>query len=234
MQKRAVVSHFIVQVLLGTAIAAARGGGFPLHARAFEPPAASMAVCGDSISVGFSTGGCFTSNPERAWAAGIDHGTDWCAAGPTGTFSHAERLECEKGAALPTFNEAVPGTGMVAGSPAFVAQATSARTALAGQPGPRYVAVFLGHNDANGSSNTKVNASCAPDRDPNDYCRISAAAYERELRKGLDQLIQLPGARIAVLSTLRLSQLCNFASMPKDAVRFWTASLGAHRRLRRA
>src|SRR5690349_16307908 len=70
----------------------------------------SIAVSGDSISRGFNTGICdFSDHPERAWATGDDHGTSLCDAGPTGIFSHAERLECSAGATVLAFNDAISG-----------------------------------------------------------------------------------------------------------------------------
>ena len=57
----------------------------------------SISVSGDSISRGFNanTSSCnYGDNVSRSWATGDDHGSSFCSAGPTGTYSHAERLEC--------------------------------------------------------------------------------------------------------------------------------------------
>ncbi|HTC24760.1 MAG TPA: hypothetical protein VK688_10370, partial [Gemmatimonadales bacterium] len=48
---------------------------------------------------------------------------------------------------------------------------------------------------------------------PDNYCRATDAAFEREFRRGLDELIQVPSSRILVLGLLRFSQVCNFGTM---------------------
>jgi cysteine-rich repeat protein len=70
----------------------------------------------------------------------------------------------------------------------------------------------MGHNDACTNTLTKTGNGCSGDRNPNNYCRTTNAAFEREFREGMDQLIQIPNSRIAVLATVRVSELCNFQS----------------------
>jgi cysteine-rich repeat protein len=82
---------------------------------------------------------------------------------------------------------------------------------LSGAPGPRFVEVLLGHNDACTSTLSKTGNGCGGDRDPNNYCRTTGAAFEREFRRGMDQLIQIPSVRIGVFALLRISQLCNLS-----------------------
>jgi cysteine-rich repeat protein len=76
--------------------------------------------------------------------------------------------------------------------------------------GPYYVSVLLGHNDACTNTLDKTGNGCAGDRDPENYCRTTPAAFEREFRRGMDELIQIAGVRVAVLAVIRISQLCNF------------------------
>ncbi len=181
----------------------------PAHAKTL---AESMDGTGDSISVAFDADdSTCTYSPQvgNDWAGGVDHGTNLCSAGPNGGFSHAERLECAKGAPITVFNDAVSGASMVGD---FANQATSARTNLSAAPALHYVTVFMGHNDACTETVSKSGNACSGDQDPENYCRSTNAAFERELRKGLDQLIQIPDTRIAVLATVRVSALCNLGT----------------------
>src|SRR5581483_4978999 len=167
----------------------------------------------DSISRGFDANesSCnYGDNVSRVWATGDDHGSAFCNAGGNGTFSHAERLECQKGGNVTIFNDAASGADMLDD---FHAQATAAKLNLSSAPAPRYVVVFMGHNDACTSTTSRTGNACGGDHDPNNYCRTTDAAFEREFRKGLDQLIQIPTVRILVLATARASELCNFESM---------------------
>ena len=173
----------------------------------------SITVLGDSISRAFNsdTSSCnYGDNTSRVWATGDDHGGSFCAPGGDGTFSHAERLECIGSTNISIFNDAASGADM---RNDFRNQATSAKLNLSSSPSPRYVAVFMGHNDACTNTTSKTGNSCGGDFDPNNYCRTTNAAFEREFRAGLDQLIQVPDARIAVLATVRASELCGFSNM---------------------
>ena len=174
--------------------------------------AESASVCGDSISRGFDADQSvctYGDQISRVWATGKDHGPDLCDAGDDGTFSHAERIECAQQSAVRIFNDAASGADMRSD---FHEQAASAKRNLASSLPPRYVTVFMGHNDACTDTLTKTGNTCGGDRDPDDYCRTTDAAFERELRRGLDELVQIPNARILVLATLRVSELCNFES----------------------
>jgi len=170
----------------------------------------TITVSGDSISRAFNanTSACnYGDNTSRVWATGDTHGTSYCSAGGEGTFSHAERLECAKGGDVTIFNHAASGADMLSD---FAAQATAIKLAVIASSGPRYVPVFMGHNDACTNTTSKTGNSCGGDHDPNNYCRTTNAAFEREFRRGMDQLIQIPSARILILATVRVSELCNF------------------------
>jgi hypothetical protein len=174
----------------------------------------SMDVCGDSISKGFNAQSRFpcpnADQEEFNWATSNTHGADLCSPGPEGVFSQAERIECLRGATVISANpnSARSGAQMLKD---FVSQATTVKAVLIGQPAPRYVPVLLGHNDICGGRLFRFNFSCdrGSDQDPNNYCRTTPAAFERELRKGLDVLITTPDTHIGVASLARLSQLCN-------------------------
>jgi hypothetical protein len=73
------------------------------------------------------------------------------------------------------------------------------------------VAVWLGHNDVCAGTLDKTRVACPreSDQDPNNYCRTTPAAFEREFRKGLDLLITVPELKVGVASLIRVSQLCN-------------------------
>jgi hypothetical protein len=96
----------------------------------------------------------------------------------------------------------------------FPNQAARIRSWLLTQPAPRFVPILLGHNDLCGGTNLKFNLFGCPlgaDQDRNFYCRTTRAAFERDLRRGLDTLITIPNTRIGVASMVRVSQLCNHA-----------------------
>ena len=175
------------------------------------PLAESVSVSGDSISRGFdaNTGDCnYDDNLSRNWATGWDHGSNFCSAGGT-TFSHAERLECAKGGPVVIYNDAASGADMLND---FFDQAQSIRFNFDLSPSPRYVPVFLGHNDICTNTTSRTGNSCGGDEDPNNYCRTTNAAFEREFRRGMDQLIQIAHVRIGVSAIVRVSELCNFGS----------------------
>ena len=172
----------------------------------------AISVSGDSISRAFNanTSSCnYGDNVSRNWATGDNHGTSHCTAGSDGTFSHAERLECNKLNDVTVFNHAVSGGKMLTD---FAQQTASMRTSLSSAPGPRYALVLMGHNDACTNTLSKTGNSCSGDHDPNNYCRTTTTAFEREFRRGMDELIQIPASRIGVLATVRISELCNFQS----------------------
>ncbi len=171
----------------------------------------SMSVSGDSISRGFdaNTSSCnYGDNVSRNWATGDDHGTNYCSSGGI-TFSHAERLECFKGTDITIFNDAASGADMLND---FFNQAMAIKMDQTSSPGPHYVPVFMGHNDICTNTTTKTGNSCSGDTDPNNYCRTTNAAFEREFRRGMDQLTQIPSVRIGVSALARVSELCNFTS----------------------
>jgi len=119
------------------------GAGAVAHAGIL---ADTIDATGDSITRGFDAQSCtYGDQVDRNWATGDDHGTSYCATGGDGTFSHAERLECAKPGDIANLNDAASGATMRGD---FASQATTARNNMSGNPAPRYVAVFMGHNDA--------------------------------------------------------------------------------------
>ena len=165
---------------------------------------------GDSITRAFDAGSCsYGDQVSRNWATGDDHGGSYCSVGGDGTYSHAERLECAKGGDVVELNDAASGGDMLSD---FRNQSTTARSNLSGQPAPRYVAVLMGHNDACVNNTSKTSSCGNPDRNDNNYCRTTNAAFEREFRAGMDQLIQVSSLRILVSALVRVSELCNFGS----------------------
>src|SRR5436309_4530588 len=149
--------------------------------------AESISVSGDSISRAYdaNTGSCnYGDNVSRAWATGDTHGSSFCSAGSEGTFSHAERLECAKGGNVTIFNDSASGADMLND---FANQATSIKLNLSASGAPRYVPVFMGHNDACTNTTSKTGNGCSGDQDPSNYCRTTNAAFEREFRRGMDQ-----------------------------------------------
>ena len=173
-------------------------------------------ITGDSISKGFNASSAFPcSNADQEnynWMTSDTHGTSLCGAGSENVFSVFEQMECDAGTNLiaPLPNHAASGATMLAN---FVSQAGNVSTYLAAQPSKRLAVVFLGHNDSCSGTATKVNTSCSSsDLDPNNYCKTTPDAFERELRKGLDILMSVGNTRIGVISPIRVSQLCNFGS----------------------
>jgi hypothetical protein len=178
---------------------------------------ASMDVSGDSISKAFNGRGrfpCLNRDQEHFnWATSDTNGLNFCTAGPEGVYSQAERIECARGSeiARATPNHARSGAEMLKD---FAAQAAAIKGYLSAQPAPRYAPVLLGHNDVCGGKVQKFRASCdrGADQDPNNHCRTTPAAFERELRKGLDILITVPETRIGLAAIVRVSQLCNLGA----------------------
>jgi len=178
---------------------------------------ATMDVSGDSISKAFNGKGSFPcpnhDQEQYNWATSDTNGSSFCTAGPEGVYSQAERIECARGAVI---NRAVPnhaksGAQMLLD---FVNQASAIQQYLSSQPAPRYVPVLLGHNDVCAGKVPKYQASCehGADQDPNNHCRTTPEAFERELRKGLDILITVPDTRIGLAAMVRVSELCNHGS----------------------
>jgi lysophospholipase L1-like esterase len=180
------------------------------------PLAQSMSVIGDSISRGYNARDemcTFGNQVERNWATGKNNGDYF--------DSHRELLEFGLQIDLidnvTVFNHARSGATMVRD---FFNQASGIRQALTAAPAPRYVPVFLGHNDACTSTIERQVADCgSADRDRTNYCRTTAAAFEREFRRGMDELIQIPSSRILINTLARLSVLCNVGNKQNCALR---------------
>jgi len=68
------------------------------------------------------------------------------------------------------------------------------------------------------SPQVEKSSSCpTTDQDPNNYCRTTSQAFEREFRKGLDALVSFDQIEIIVVAPFRYSQICNFAQRGKTA-----------------
>ncbi len=176
---------------------------------------------GDSITRGFDANTCsYGDQVDRNWATGDNHGSSYCSTGSDSTYSHAERLECAKPGDITNLNDAESGATMRGD---FAAQASVSRANMLAQPAPRYVTVLMGHNDACSNTENKTGNGCGGDQDPNNYCRTTNAAFERELRRGLDELIQVPSSRILISALVRISELCNFGSKSSCGLGFGTS-----------
>ena len=165
----------------------------------------SMDAVGDSITKAFNAdiNTCPNADQEGLnWATSLTPGD--------GVVSQAERLESRQDAAIQVVspNSAESGATMLDD---FVEQARKIRASLGDLPAPRYTTVVLGHNDICGGMIDRHNASCPQggDQDPNQHCRTTPEAFEREFRRGLDILIEVPDLKIGVASLVRVSQLCN-------------------------
>jgi len=204
--------------LLGCVFAACGGrdgdGGGERPVPQIEASVASMDAIGDSISEGFNAVSDGETCPEseleqRNFSTGDTHGGELCSDGGEGVFSHAESLECVQGQQIvrADSNAADSGARMLTG---FFDQSGAAAAFLAGQPEPRYVTILLGHNDICSGTVDRVQASCprGADQDPTNHCRTTPAAFERELRKGLDVLLGVSSLRIGVAAPVRVSLLC--------------------------
>ena len=171
----------------------------------FAPSIQSMDAAGDSITKAFNAdiNTCpNTDQEELNWATSLTP--------DDGVVSQAERLESRQGAAIEVVspNSAESGATMLDD---FVEQTHKIKANLESLAAPRYTTVVLGHNDICGGMIDKRNADCPQggDQDPNQHCRTTPEAFEREFRKGLDILIAVPDLKIGVASLVRVSQLCN-------------------------
>jgi lysophospholipase L1-like esterase len=173
-----------------------------------------MDAIGDSITKGFNAVSegdvCPESEIEsRNWSTGDTHGGDVCSDGGEGVFSHAERLECveQKQIVRADPNSGLSGARMLT---EFADESRASAAFLAAQPEPRYVTILLGHNDVCSGTVDAVRSSCphGADEDPRNHCRTTPAAFERELRRGLDTLVGVPSLRIGVAALVRVSVLC--------------------------
>jgi hypothetical protein len=191
-------------------------GGDLAFAQACDPYAVrSIDATGDSITKAYNGQGAFPcpfgDQPAYNWATGMTSPRSNLCGDIGSVFSLTERLECLQGRTMGYIanpNAAVSGADMRAD---FVNQANLAKSRLQGAPAPRLVTVLMGHNDICSGKVWKYLTSCAAgaDQDRNNYCRTTPAAYEREYRKGLNTLIQVPDLTVAAASMVRVSQLCN-------------------------
>ena len=178
----------------------------------FGPQIASIDAIGDSISKAVNAGKCTNIDQENFnWATSVTHGDTFCSAGEDGVFSQAEQIECRRGTMIINAapNSAESGAEMLKD---FFAQSQESAMFLGTQPSPRYVAVEMGHNDiCSGTIERIPETECdwEEDQDPINHCRTTEAAFEREFRKGLDELITVPELKIGIAAPVRVTQLCN-------------------------
>jgi hypothetical protein len=186
----------------------------------------SMVVIGDSMSRAFnaSSGNFFEGDCPFAdvlnynWATN-DNTATRCTADTV--YSHKERLECANGRDLAAMNAAKSGASVRRD---IYNQAVAARNWIVTQPSPRYVAILMGHNDICQGTQQKYTSCDSPQKDPNNYCRTTAFAFEREFRRALDVLVRIPNSRIGVAIPVRVSQLCNHKGKDVACGRFFTCS----------
>ena len=172
----------------------------------------SMAVIGDSMARAYNAGGgeffeggCpFTDQLSFSWATN-DNNATLCRADTV--YSHKERLECANSKNLSAHNVAVSGANMRDDA---YKQAVAARNWLVTRAAPRYIAFLLGHNDICQGHRDR-SSTCTPSstKDPNNYCRTTRFAFEKEFRRAFDVLVTIPDSRIGVAIPVRVSQLCN-------------------------
>jgi lysophospholipase L1-like esterase len=200
---------------------------------------ASMDAIGDSISKGFNAVSegevCPESEVEsRNWSTGDTHGGDFCSDGGEGVFSQVERLECVQSKQIVRAepNAAISGARMLT---EFADESRAAAAFLVGQPEPRYVTILIGHNDVCDGTIDAVQSTCphGGDEDPQNHCRTTPAAFERELRRGLDTLVGVPSLRIGIAAPVRVSLLCTHAGkalcIPGGACRdLWNAAIATN------
>ena len=182
------------------------------------PRIASIDAIGDSISKAYNAqvnaqGSCPNRDQESFnWATSITHGSTFCGPGEDGVFSQAERLECRQNAMIVNAdpNSAESGAEMLKDF-AAQAQESAALFGMETPADPRYVTVEMGHNDICSGTIERIRAECAEgdDQDPLNHCRTTEAAFEREFRKGLDELITVPDLKIGIAAPVRVTQLCN-------------------------
>ena len=180
------------------------------------PRIASIDAIGDSISKAVNAGGagkCTNLDQENFnWATSITQDGEFCSDGGDGVFSQAERIECRQGAMIVNAdpNSAESGAEMLKD---FFAQAQESAALFGMEPpaAPRYVTVEMGHNDICSGTIERIQTECAEgnDQDPLNHCRTTEAAFEREFRKGLDELITVPELKIGIAAPVRVTQLCN-------------------------
>jgi|GEM_PF-1122480 len=164
----------------------------------------SIAAIGDSITQAFNAAysefeSCqYRDTPEYNFSTNKSTNT---------TVSIAERAIAFKGSGVVTANFGSDGARMSSGDD----QALEAKTWLLKQAAPHLVTVFLGHNDICSGKRDKFPGLCSSaNRDPNNYCRTSAFAYEQQMRQMLDVLVTIPDSQIIIIHPIRVSQLCNY------------------------
>ena len=177
------------------------------------PRIASIDAIGDSISKAVNVREPCSLNDRETfnWATSITQDGVFCDdGGGDGVYSQAERLECRQETMIVNANpnSAESGAEMLKD---FAAQARESAALLAMRPAPRYVTVEMGHNDICSGTIERIQAECARgnDQDPMNHCRTTEAAFEREFRRGLDELIAVPDLKIGIAAPVRVTQLCN-------------------------
>jgi hypothetical protein len=166
----------------------------------------SIDVSGDSMSQAYNAKSCnLDDQPGYSWATNNQE-PGLCPVPGDIVVSLAERIECNKNAAIAINNHAVSGHRMRD----FPFQANTIMGWIVEQDRPRFIPVLLGHNDICGAEKSKYNTSCSSmDQDVNNYCRTTNFAFERDFRRGLDVLVRIRNAKIGVAAPVMVSQLCN-------------------------
>jgi hypothetical protein len=183
------------------------------------PPAiGSQTAIGDSITRAFNGHGCSLNDtgcytctngdePDSSWTTGND---SLNAQGYKNdrVVSHNEKISRANGYKIPTKEDiAVSGSTMLAD---FYNQAVQASDWLITQPPTRYVTIWMAHNDiCAGRINKAGNVCDNADQDPENHCRTTEFAFEREFRRGLDELVPVPNIKIGIAAPVRVSQLCH-------------------------
>lgn len=185
----------------------------------------SMAVMGDSMTRAFnaSDGNFFKFNCpfadvfEYNWATN-DNTASRCIADTV--YSLKERLECANDRELAAINVAKSGANM---RQDIYHQAVEARNWIINRAAPRHIAILMGHNDICQGTQQKETICDSNQKDPKNYCRTKYFTFEKEFRRALDVLVQIPHTRIGIAIPARVSQLCNHKG--KDvACGFFTCS----------
>ncbi len=233
----AIVLVFVMLCIVN-AVEAARMDGF-----------SSIDAAGDSVSVGVDAdeNQCtYVANPPFSWLTppkGIVYEHSCNPNQTESVFNVVERVNCSRSAADPVIismdNHAVSGSTMIGN---FYNQTVAIKASFASLPQTeqRLVIVLMGHNDyCSGKITQKYwpfwpfTQSCSnlpnsADRDPELHCSAYPGSFEREFRRGLDQLVQIPNIKIAVISPGRLTQLCNLQTkLHKSGIAcaaFWAAA----------
>jgi hypothetical protein len=183
-----------------------------LHANGCGAFFASIAIVGDSVSLGFNTPLATGECPSLLLGGGAEvlDGA-WCAADSArlasllarhnafATLEGMQRASAQKVAARAGATLAEDGPDL---ADRVVAWSVDA-------PRPLLNIVFLGGNDLCGHAFAEVAGECgSPALDPNDFCRSSPDAYRTGLELTLHRLAGIDGSRTLVILPPPMEMLC--------------------------